>query len=62
MELCDTGCPAKATVKVSRGGFQLTFCGHHFTRYEANLLTGGWNIVGEVKHHSVKVPVQAKGE
>lgn len=40
---CDR-CGAAARVLVSLSRNQLTFCGHHWHRYEAQLIKDGWAV------------------
>jgi len=47
---CPNGC-AQAFVRVAKiidgKEYELLFCGHHFARYEPELIAGGWMIQDE---------------
>jgi hypothetical protein len=45
---CDTGnCPAQAWVLVKFLSGELTFCSHHFDKYEASLIKDAYEVIDE---------------
>lgn len=42
---CDAACPAQAFVLVKFISGELTFCAHHFQKYEASLIKDAYEVV-----------------
>jgi hypothetical protein len=48
VDRCDTAdCPAQAWVLVKFLSGELTFCSHHFDRYEAALIKDAYEVIDE---------------
>jgi len=45
---CDAPkCPAQAFVLVKFMSGELTFCGHHFSKYEASMIRDAYDVIDE---------------
>jgi len=48
LDRCDTGgCPAQAWVLVKFLTGELTFCSHHFDKYEAGIIRDSYEVIDE---------------